>query len=187
MTQNQLLEIFTNIGFTTRSHSLFQNYVEMSAEEAFSFSSIVGSSYLIYPYGITMKGRSEVFIHRSIFSNGYLIYSPGLFNRDQNGYLIEGESKDILMSKYPNIFNGNKKLIIVDITKNNASNIEEKVFGLIKQSGNDPSEYLLYKNYTERVVSESLLEYFSCIYFIKRGYLVENQVLGFQQNLTYNG
>lgn len=185
MTQNQLTEIFNKLGFKIRSHPVFISYIEMGAEEAFSFSSIVGSSYLIYPYGITMKGRSEIFIHRSIFSNGYLIYSPGLFSRDQNGYLIEGDSKDILLNKYPSIFTGIKKLIIIDITNGNPSNIEESVYNQINENGEDPSEYLLYKNYTTRIVSESLMEYFACVHFIKQGYLVENQVPWFQQNLTY--
>lgn len=70
MNNKGIAKIFNNLGFSTiRTNSNF-SIIEMDAKNAFIFSSIVGAKYLLYENGVTMKGRSEVFIHRSVFSNG---------------------------------------------------------------------------------------------------------------------
>ena len=77
----------------------------MSAEDAFDFSSVVGSNYLINDNGISMKGRNEVFIHRSLFHNNSLIYSPGLYGRDINLELQDENSGCLLKNKFATSIN----------------------------------------------------------------------------------
>ena len=84
----------------------------MSAEDAFDFSSIVGSNYLDKFNGISMKGRNEIFIHRSVFLEKSLIYSPGLFGRNEKLELKDENSGFTLKDKYPQVFTGQKKVII---------------------------------------------------------------------------
>ncbi|MDD5660057.1 MAG: hypothetical protein PHR39_08640 [Actinomycetota bacterium] len=180
-----LLNLFKNSGFKIVTDPVLGKTIEMTPEQAYAFSSIVGASYLIYPYGITMKGRSEVFIHRSVFSNNYYIYSPGLFGRDINGKLIEGESAEVLLSKFPSVFSGKKHVLICDIALNEPSNIEPEIYKKIKQNNLSPENYLIYKNLESGSSAEPLFEYFASLYFIKNGYITENQAPWFQQNLKY--
>jgi len=185
MTKQEIIKIFKNAGFNIFVDNRLGELVEMSAEDAFVFSSITGANYLINQNGVTMKGRTEVFIHRSVFSNGYLIYSPGLYSRDINGYLAEGNSADQLLNKYPSVFQGTKYVLIRDIPNNAFSNIEKMEYEAIKATHN-PSDYILFKNYSSGTSFEPFLEYLLSLTFAKRGYLVENQVPWFQQNLKYN-
>lgn len=186
MDSSDICKIFTNLGFETGKDAL-GNYVVMGAEDAFTFSSIVGSKYMFYRNGVTAKGRYEVFIHRSVFSDGYLIYSPGLFSRTSDGKLAEGNSANMLARKFPSFFSGNKNVYIIDVERDKNSNIESSFYDRIISNGLNPNDVLLYKNYLSNNVGESLLEYFSCIFFINRGYLVENQAPWFQQNYKYKG
>lgn len=181
-----IAKIFNTLGFPTIRNACGFSVVEMDAKNAFIFSSIVGAKYLLYQNGITMKGRAEVFIHRGVFSNGYLIYSPGLFSRDINGNLIEGNSADVLKERFPTVFEGNKRILIFDVAEGVRSNIEGSVYQKIKDINEDPSNYVLYKNYLSNNIGESLQEYLATIYFSKLGYLTENQTPWFQQNYKYN-
>lgn len=107
--KNILMGIFNQIGFKTIKDDLFGEILEMSAYDTFDFSALTGAKYLSNENGVTVKGRNETFIHRSIFQEDALIYSPGLFERDINEYVEEGNSANYLNSKYPFIFKGNKK------------------------------------------------------------------------------
>ncbi len=187
MTKAEIIEVLAKLGYKTIQHKKFGDLIEMDAEDAFVFSSIIGSSYLIYPYGITMKGRYEVFIHRALFSDGYYIYSPGLFGRNIEGKLIEENSADMLLKKYPAVFKNKKYIYIEDIKTKKLSNVENNIFNLIKSEKEDPSNYLVYKNFESGASAESLFEYLASMEFIKSGYITENQVPWFQQNLKHNG
>lgn len=187
MNREEIVRIFENLGFSIRSHSTFGQYIEMSAEETFVFSAVTGAKYLFYLNGITMKGRSEVFIHRSVFSGGHLIYSPGLFSQTVDGYIADGNTAFALNRKYPCVFKGNKKVIIVDIPENIPSNVEKDIYRKILTIGEQPEDFVVYKNSLSNNVGESLLEYFATLYFIAQGFLVENQVPWFQQNLKFSG
>jgi len=186
MNKKDILNIFSNLGFKIIKDKDLGDLIEMAAEDAFTFSSIIGSPYLLFPYGITMKGRCEVFIHRSIFSNGYYIYSPGLFSRDQKGNILEGNSADLLYKEYPSVFKNKKYIYIHDIEISSLSNIENYVFNILKSKGKSPENYILYKNFKSGASVEPLFEYLASINFINEGYLTENQVPWFQQNLKYN-
>ena len=187
MDNKDVAKILNKLGFKTVQTLFSCSVVEMSAKDAFIFSSIRGAKYILYENGITMKGRNEVFIHRAVFSNGYLIYSPGLFSRDLEGNLVEGNSAKILKERFPTIFDGNKKIIIYDIAENTRSNIEKMIYDNLVSTGEDPSEYLLYKNYLSNNLGESFQEYLATVYFIRKGYMTENQVPWFQQNYKYAG
>jgi hypothetical protein len=56
-------QIFKNLNFNLIDDVCFAEVIEMSAEDAFDFSAIVGSNYLISENGISAKGRNEIFIH----------------------------------------------------------------------------------------------------------------------------
>ncbi|MCM1368664.1 MAG: hypothetical protein NC184_07660 [Roseburia sp.] len=186
MKANEIIDIFNRSGFSVVKDEIFGNVVEMSPEDCFMFSATTGAKYLFYENGITMKGRNEVFIHRSIFSNGHLIYTPGLFSRTIDGFISEGNSADNLLRKYPFVFNGNKRVVICDTDTGKPSNIEKDIYKKICERGGSPANYVLYKNYLSNNIGESLQEYFASVYFIRNGYLVENQVPWFQQNYHFD-
>jgi len=164
MKKSQLLSILKNLGFNIIKDNIFGDVVLFSAEQAYNFSSITGAKYLFYQNGITMKGRSEVFIHRSVFSNNHLIYAPGVISRNLNGEIIEGNSARYLKDKFPSVFKGDKKLLIVDL-ENESSNIENKIYNKIVNNGDEPENYLLYKNFLTNNLGESFQEYLASIYF----------------------
>ena len=185
--KNILMSIFNQIGFKTIQDDLFGEIIEMSAYDTFDFSALTGAKYLSNENGVTVKGRNETFIHRSIFQDDALIYSPGLFERDSNEFVVEGNSANLLNSKYPFIFKGNKKILFLEITRGSSSNIEMELYNKILKSKKSPEEYVLYKFYSTGSNQESLYEYLAAIHFINIGYIVENQVPWFQQNYKYNG
>ena len=180
MKSGEIINIFREMGFEIAGDSII-----MSACEAYTFSAITGAKYLFYSNGITAKGRYEVFIHRSVFSNNHLIYSPGLFSRDIDGNILESNSSNILSEKFPHFFKGRKKILIYDVSTDMTSNIENEIHDNLLREKKDPTEYILYKNFISNNVGESLLEYFASLFFIKKGYLVENQAPWFQQNYKY--
>ncbi len=182
-----LLDIFTNLGFKVYTEKILGEIVEISPLEGFLFSSITGAEYMINETGVTMKGRSEVFIHRSVFQEGAYIYTPGLFNRDINGNLLEGNSSFHLLKKYPAVFSGHKYILIETIPTGRSSSIEKVIHNKIKTSSISPENIILFKNFESGASLEPLLEYFACKLFISKGYLVENQVPWFQQSFSMAG
>ena len=51
--------------FSRVKNHFFKNVFEISFQEAFDISAIIGCNYLLTKEGVSMKGRNEVFIHRS--------------------------------------------------------------------------------------------------------------------------
>ena len=158
----------------------------MSAEDAFDFSSIVGSNYLDKFNGISMKGRNEIFIHRSVFQEKSLIYSPGLFGRNEKLELKDENSGFTLKDKYPQVFTGQKKVIIYKLEINERSNVESKVIKRILDNKLNPNDYLLFKYREFYKNLEPFLEWLSFEHFKKKGYMFENQCPFFQQSFKYN-
>ena len=186
LNKTDLVQIFSKLKFNSfKLHDL--DFIEMNTYEAFIFSSITGSSYLINEVGVSMKGRNEVFIHRSIFQNDKYIYSPGLFSRDLDSNYILENSADILNLKYPSIFKGNKIILIYEIDKNSSSNVEEKIFHYLSSKGMDTKDIILYKYFKTGSSFEPFLEYLTTKFFLEKGYLVENQVPWFQQKFSFKG
>jgi len=187
MKKKDILNIFKSLGFAISYNAMIGNLIEMEAEDAFVFASITGSPYMISKYGIGVKGRSEVFIHRSVFQNEYYIYSPGLFTRDIKGYLKEGNSARRLKKEFPQIFSEKKFIYIKDISINNSSNIERQVYEYLLQNKTNPENIILMKNFETGSTGEPFLEYLASIFFINQGYVVENQAPWFQQAFKYQG
>jgi hypothetical protein len=186
MNNQDIVSILNNLGFEKVADSKFGDVVTMNCEDAYLFSLVTGSSYLFSNNGFTPKSCYEVFIHRSIFQENNYIYSPGLFNRDMDINLTEGNSFNYLNLIYPKLFNGDKKIIITNIKKGNSSNIEREYFDLISKS-DDPTDYLLFKNFQTGSSLEPFFEYLASKLFIAKGYLVENQTPWFQQAYKYKG
>ena len=92
-----LFSIFKNLNYEIIEDTCFKRVVQMSAEDAFDFSSIIGSNYLDKYNGFSMKGRNEIFIHRSVFQEKSLIYSPGLFFQDQKAHFFDYLSSWIIL------------------------------------------------------------------------------------------
>lgn len=180
-----LIDILENLSFEVIHHDELGKLIKFSPEDAFLFSAIVGANYLIEPTGVTMKGRSEVFVHRSLFQMDHYIYSPGLFERDIDGFLTEGNSSSYLLERYPEVFNGEKFLLIQEISLKQASNIEQDTYNRISKTDIKPENILLFKLKDSGSTLEPLYEYLASLEFIKRGYLIENQVPWFQQNYKY--
>lgn len=187
MDKSEILKLFEELNYEIVQDPNMGDLVKMDARDAFQFASITGAKYLIYENGFFMKGRNEVFIHRGTFSNGYLIYSNGLFSQDENGKIIEGNSARNLRQRFPSVFDGEKYIIIEDIEEGRRSNIEPTIYSRLIENDKTPSDFVLYKNFLSNNLGESFLEYLASLYFISRGYVVENQVEWFQQNFNYQG
>lgn len=185
--KNNILEIFKNLQCSIIELQGLGKVVEISAYDAFDFSSITGANYLLNRVGVSMKGRNETFIHRAVFQENSYIYSPGLFGRDEFLTLQEENSADQLMKLYPTVFSGNKYILIFSINEGASSNIDSKIYNEIEELGYNPSDFLLYKLFKSGQSQESLYEYFTANYFINKGYIVENQSPWFQQNYFYKG
>ena len=185
-TASDIVELLSvNFGFDIIENDLFEEILLLDPMEAFEFSLITGANYLISSVGYSFKGRMEVSIHRSLFQNGGFIYTPGLFSRDQSGFLRPGESVKEQYKKYPQLFIGFKKLIIINVSDNSC--IEEMLYDKIKNSGKDPSDYIVYKSFNNGSNNEPLLEYFASKFFSKNGLMTENQAPWFNQNYIYDG
>ena len=156
----------------------------ISAYNAFLLSSIVGCNYLINPVGFCIKGRNEVFIHRSVFQDSTLIYSPGLFSRDINGLLEEGNGSMKILTIFPTLFDEDKKLICIKHDSSKRSNIEQDVYNELLTNNKDPKEYLIIKIHKNSNY-EPILELLSLKKFENQGYIFENQAPFFQQNFEY--
>lgn len=169
----------TNFDFKEIDDPIFGKVIEMKPKEAFEFSLITGANYLFVPIGYTIKGRMDVAIHRSIFQNNSFIFSYGLFSRDLEQNLIEGDSILHMYKKYPVIFTGKKKLALITIYEHSC--IEEEIYNKIMRGGCDPSEYLIYKVFSSGSNLEPFHEYVACRRFAERGLLTENQAPWFNQ------
>lgn len=185
--KNELLDMFKVVPFDLIELKGIGTVIKMNASSAFDFSAITGANYLLAPIGVTMKGRNETFIHRAVFQEKSYIYSPGLFERDIKRTLVEGNSADKLMRLYPEIFSGDKYILIKEISTGLNSNIDTKVYSELVQSGFDPRDFILYKLFKSGQSQECIYEYFTSLYYINKGYIVENQTPWFQQNYFYKG
>jgi hypothetical protein len=185
--KTELLNIFNLIPFDLLELKGIGTVIKMEAYSAFDFSAITGANYLVEPIGVTMKGRNETFIHRAVFQEGSYIYSPGLFERNINRSLSEGNSADKLLRLYPDVFSGDKYILINEISTGSNSNIDINVYNEIEKHGFNPKNFVLYKLFESGQSQESIYEYFTSLFYIKKGYIVENQTPWFQQNYLYKG
>jgi hypothetical protein len=182
------VDVFKGLGYDVLTNK-YGTFIKVPIIHGFRFSMICGAPFLNTSTGITLKGRNEVLIHRGVFQEDSLIYTPGLFGRDEEGFLQEGESFLALQKRYPEIFIGNFKYIYLEsLTKNQSSNIECELFEKFStQFLKDRTDYLnpnniiLLKIFDNGSNMEPFLEYMASAYFNKLGFVTENQVPWFQQ------
>lgn len=138
--------------------------VEMTAYDAFIFSSITGAGYLenkIFPF--TPKGQMKVF--QNVFENKFV---TGLLEnysfRCSPFYL--NKTRDYL-------FQGNK--IIVPLEFCDEVELRRKL-DLLPESKNTQFVILRLETYKKGFGLEPFLEYLACRYFNSLGYITENQI-----------
>ena len=185
-----MIEILNkNFGFKKVTDPFGKPAIQMSSRDAFRYSLIEGSPFLIDEYGATLKEQLKVFYHRSSLNENYYLYCPGLFGvkRDRETLLLDKGNASIYMKKhFRSIFFKTIKKIIIFYEYDpkgmeSRSEIERKVYKRIIKEKMKPENYLLTIVRTDNKQKESFLEYVACEYFNREGYLTETQV-PFQNN-----
>ncbi len=173
-----------NFGFKKVKDPFGNPAIEMSARDAFRYSLIQGSPFLIDEYGATLKEQLKVFYHRSSLNENYYLYCPGLFGvkRDRDTLLLDEGNASVYMKKnFRSMFSKSIKKTIIfyeyDPTKKKSrSEIERKVYEKIQKKNKEPKNYLLTIVRTDNKQKENFLEYVACEFFNRKGYLTETQV-----------
>ena len=173
-----------NFGFKKVKDPFGKPAIQMSARDAFRYSLIQGSPFLIDEYGVTLKEQLKVFYHRSSLNENYYLYCPGLFGvkRDRDTLLLdEGNASVYMKKKFRSMFSKSIKKIIIfyeydHTNKKSRSEIERKVYGQILEKNKKPENYLLTIVRTDTKQKENFLEYVACEFFNRKGYLTETQV-----------
>ena len=164
------LDIFRNNFDFEIVDTIFGKAVKMSNYDAFLYSNVTGAGYLDnYVMPFTPKGLMKIFrdaFHyhfvTGIFDNYSLKYSPYylsitkpyLFENDKYILFIEFESENELRSKLKNM--------ILECKDKNIKSTDFIIQRIEKiKNGNG---------------MESFMEYITCEYFKKHGYIVENQI-----------
>jgi hypothetical protein len=163
-TLSRILEV--NFGYHRVQDVIFGEVLEISPIEAFRYSAITNSPYLLTEYGYSPFGKLITFNHRNYSINS------GLFDFSKKEIdLLNAPVK--LSSLYPSLFSGNKRLVFIN-TK--TSNIESKIFSKIKNAGKEPKNYLITKVKKTGSDLEHFFEFIACKVFSNQGYYCENQI-----------
>ncbi len=187
---DSMIEILhKNFGFKKVEDPFGCPAIQMSSRDAFRYSLIQGSPFLVDEYGVTLKEQLKVFYHRSSLNENYYLYCPGLFGvkRDRETLLLDKGNASVYMKKnFRSMFSRSIKKIIIFYEydpKGNESRaeIERKVYEQILKENKEPKNYLLTIVRTDNKQKESFLEYVACEFFNRKGYLTETQV-PFQNN-----
>jgi len=183
--KDSMIEILhKNFGFKKVEDPFGNSAIQMSARDAFRYSLIQGSPFLVDEYGVTLKEQLKVFYHRSSLNENYYLYCPGLFGvkRDRETLLLDEGNASVYMKKNfrPMFSKSIKKIIIFHeydpTSKESRSEIERKVYEQIQEQKKEPKNYLLTIVRTDNKQKESFLEYVACEFFNRKGYLTETQV-----------
>lgn len=180
---SSMIEILhKNFGFKEVKDPFGNPAIQMSARDAFRYSLIQGSPYLFDEYGFTCKEQLNVFYHRSSLNLNYYMYCPGLFGvrREKNELILDkGNSPYYLNKEFPSLFSSPKKIIFYDYDESQScsrAELERDIHKKIKESNDDPANYILTLVSDTSSLKESFLEFIACEYFNQEGYLTESQV-----------
>lgn len=138
--------------------------IQLSAYDAFIFSSITGAGYLenkIFPY--TPKGQMKVF--QNVFENKFV---TGLIEN----YSFRSSPIYLNLNR-EYLFNGDK--ILIPIEFNNEVELRTQL-GKITDKGDTKYLILRLETYKKGYGLEPFLEYLACKYFNDLGYITENQI-----------
>ena len=112
-----MIEILNkNFGFKKVTDPFGKPAIQMSSRDAFRYSLIEGSPFLIDEYGATLKEQLKVFYHRSSLNENYYLYCPGLFGvkRDRETLLLDKGNASVYMKKnFRSMFSRSIKKIII--------------------------------------------------------------------------
>jgi hypothetical protein len=157
-----------NFGYIRCIDDVFKNVLELNPIEAFRYSAITNSPYLLDEHGYSPFGKLITFNHRNYSLN------TGLFDLSiRNGEINLLNAPMKLFVKFPNIFKKNKKLILID-TK--TSNVESEIFSKLVEAGIKPENYLITKVKSTASELEHFFEFIACKLFSHLGYYCETQV-----------
>jgi len=163
-----------NFGFPLERDEKFGLVVNMSPYDAYVFSLVTGAQYLVNKYGFSPFKTMEVFSQRASLCQGCYQFIPGLFYIDNEKREVILVNSPLLHSvKYPTLFSNDKTLLIVEVIK--TSNIEPKIFNIIKERGDNPDDYLCLKVKSKSQI-EHFLEYIASLHFNRLGYFTDNQI-----------
>lgn len=144
--------------------------VKMDWLNAFLFANVTGAGYFDNPsMQFSPKGTQKVL--REAFKYNLV---TGIFDGDNLLY-----SPSELQNRKPYLFKGYKYIIAMEYTQE--FQLIEQLYDLyigLLNSGENPTDYVIFRIDLSKKGNgmESFLEYLSCEYFKKIGYIVENQV-----------
>lgn len=164
--------------------SIHSEYLETDARTAFRLSLIHGACYLDNVLGYSLKDEFQVFNYRGVFKDNCLIYVPGLYSRGIDRELVEGNSPRKLFKEKKFLFKGTKNIIFFtqnEDVNNNRTNVENQIYELLKKLGFHPENFILVKLFKPESHLEPFFEFIAALFFIEKGFMVENQVPWFQQ------
>ena len=141
--------------------------LELTAKEAYRFMLTTNSHYLIDEYGLSLFGRFRTFNHRN-----YNLTS-GLFNYYNKRFSDENLPLK-LREKYPFIFQGNKKIIFIEVSKSN--NVIKETYEKLVSLNKNPRNYIINLVYKNGSNWEHYFEYFAIRYFLNKGFFTDIQL-----------
>lgn len=148
--KDTMIEILKkNFGFKTIMDQDYGLSVIMDARDAFRYSLIEGSPYLVNEYGFSCKGRMNVFYHRSSLNKGFYTYCPGLFGVQQRSgqiFLDEGNAPYYIKKRHSHIFHGKKTILFLEHNAKDAESraeLERQAYETLKKRGEKSEGFLL--------------------------------------------
>ena len=144
--------------------------VSMPPIQAFLFANITGAGYLdddCFPF--TPKGMLKIL--REAFNYNFV---TGIFDR-HNLYCSPGE----LIKTKPYLFEGNKYIILCEAnSESDFRNKIQSVYQNLTRQGIKTTDFIIFRieSWKNGNGMECFLEYLTCEYFKKQGFIVENQV-----------
>lgn len=165
-TLSKILEV--NFNYKRVHDDVFKEVLEVNPIEAFRYSAITNSPYLLNEYGYSPFGKLVTFNHRNYSINTGLFDLPA-----RNGEISLLNAPIRLSKEFPNIFKENKKIVLID-TK--TSNIENEMFLKLMEVGISPDSYLITKVKLNGSELEHFFEFIACKVFSNLGYYCENQI-----------
>lgn len=170
LNRNTILEIFKNNFDFPIVETIIGTAVKMDARSAFHFSNITGAGYLddaTYPF--TPKGVMKIL--REAFQYNIV---TGIFDRHRVFY-----SPTELAASKAYLFDSDKYVILKECSSEPIFNKEiQAAYDILRENHLKSTDYIIFRieAWKNGNGMECFLEYLACEYFLRRGYIVENQI-----------